>query len=79
MTLQADLVIAINSRKNRVLRVAEAALPPPQYQAFRGLFLDEFGRKGLEWEVERIVAEHERRQGKDLGRPIQAGKEVHHG
>ena len=34
-----------------------SALPESQYQAFRKLFLGEFGRDGLERELERIVAE----------------------
>jgi len=31
---------------NRVLRVAQAALPENQFQAFRRLVLDEFGEQG---------------------------------
>lgn len=69
---------AVNARKNRALRLAEAALPESQFRAFRGLFLDEFGRNGLERELERIVAEQECRNGKDTGRPTHAGKEVPH-
>jgi hypothetical protein len=77
MTLLIALLEAINARKNRALRLAEASLPESQFRAYRGLFLDEFGRNGLESELVRIVAEHER-YGKDSGRPIHAGKEVPH-
>ena len=40
--------------------------------------MDEFGRNGLESELARIVAEYEKRNGKESGRPIHAGKEVPH-
>lgn len=78
MTLLAILLAAVNARKNRVLRLAEAALSESQYRAYRGLFLDEFGRSGLEQELERIVADYEKQKGKEAGRPIYAGKEVPH-
>ncbi len=51
----AAIVDALNARKNRVLLFAQAALPESQFQAFRKLFLGEFGRDGLERELERIV------------------------
>lgn len=52
------LILAlINARKNRLLLVAEAALPAPQYQAFRRVVLDEFGRSGLEKELEKAFQE----------------------
>lgn len=78
MMLLPVLLEAINARKNRALRLAEAALPESQFRAYRGLFLDEFGRNGLESELVRIVADYERRNGKESGRPIHAGKEVPH-
>jgi hypothetical protein len=77
MTLVAVIVDALNARKNRVLRYAEAALPESQYRAYRGLLLDEFGRNGLEGELARIVADFER-QGTASGRHTHAGKEVPH-
>ena len=78
MTLLTILQSAINARKTRVLRYAQAALPESQFQAYRGLLLDEFGRNGLEVELERIVADYEKLTGKVSGRPIHAGKEVPH-
>lgn len=78
MRLQEVLFAEINARKSRVLRYAQAALPDSQFWAFRGLFLEEFGHSGLEGKVERIVADYERLKGKDMGRPIYAGKEVPH-
>ena len=64
------ILVLLNQRKNRVLRIAEAALPETQFRAFRGLLLDEFGRDGLERDLERLVAEAEQRNGQ--GRPIRA-------
>lgn len=56
MVMLQAVVDALNARKNRVLLLAQAALPESQYQAFRKLFLGEFGRDGLERELERIIA-----------------------
>ena len=78
MTLLALLLEAINARKNKALQLAQVGLPENQFRAFRGLFLDEFGRNGLESELVRIVADYEKQKGKDSGRPIHAGKEVPH-
>ena len=78
MRLLPDLLTAVDVRKNHVLRIAQAALPENQFRAFRGLFLDEFGRNGLESDVAGIVANYEKLNGKDAGRPIHAGKEVPH-
>ncbi len=70
MVTQPAILALLNQRKNRVLRIAEAALPQTQFRAFRGLLLDEFGREGLEKDLERLVAERE--QGNGQGRPIRA-------
>jgi hypothetical protein len=78
MRLAERLTEALNARKNKALRIAEAALPESQFRAFRSLFLDEFGRSGLEEDLVRIVAEYET-QGNGPGRPIHAGKEVPYG
>lgn len=73
VTLPAILAL-LNQRKNRVLRIAEAALPESQFRAFRGLLLDEFGREGLEKDLERLVAERE--HGKDRAGQYEQRKEV---
>jgi len=69
VTLHAILAL-LNPRKNRVLRYAEAGLSESQFRAFRGLLLDEFGREGLERDLERLVAERE--HGNGTGRQIRA-------
>lgn len=60
MVTLGAIVEALDARKNRVLLIAQAALPESQYQAFRKLFLGEFCRDGLERELERIVTEEEK-------------------
>jgi hypothetical protein len=57
MVMLQAIVQALNARKNRVLLFAEASLPRERFQAFRKLFLGEFGRDGLERELARIIAE----------------------
>lgn len=56
VTLQLILDL-LGARKNRVLLVAQAALPESQFQAFRQVFLNEFGKSGLESELARIFTE----------------------
>jgi hypothetical protein len=52
----------INGRKSRALLLAQAALPESQFKAFKTLFLDEFGQKGLETDLARVFTE-DRQQG----------------
>lgn len=58
----------IDARKNRVLRIAQAALPQHQFLAFRGLFLDEFGKNGLESELAQVFAERKSSERSGSGR-----------
>lgn len=53
----------IRSRLNRVLTVAEAALEPKRFQAYRKLVLDEFGKSGLGKDLDRLFGNrpHEER------------------
>jgi len=55
----------VNHRVTRILLVAEASLPASQYQAFRKVVLDEFGRNGLARELERLAGQvgSEEREG----------------
>jgi len=57
----AAIVDLIKSRLNRVLLVAEAALPQPQYLAYRKLILDEFGQS-LQRDLDRL---YQQDKGKD--------------
>lgn len=66
------ILAALNARMNQVLLVAEAALPQSQFQAFRKIALDQFGRSGFQLDVENVLSEHSERDG--TGRPIRATK-----
>ena len=67
----------IRSRMKRVLDFGELALTPNQFAAFRKLVLDEFGRSGLESELERVSRGH-RTDRHGMGRHTKQGKEVDH-
>lgn len=47
----------LNMRKNKILLLAESALPESQFKAFRKLFLNELGDKGLEADLVHIFDE----------------------
>lgn len=65
MVSQVQVMELVNYRVTRILLVAEASLPASQFQAFRKVVLNEFGRNGLVRELERL-ADHkgsEEREG----------------
>ena len=63
MLLFEAILAALNCRKNHVLLVAQAALPQSQYEAFRKLFLDQFGKSGFEVDLKAVLIKHQDRQG----------------
>jgi hypothetical protein len=67
----------IRSRMKRVLDFGELALTPTQFAAFRKLVLDEFGKSGLESELERVFRE-QRKDRDGTGRPTLQRKGVDH-
>lgn len=44
----------INVRKNQALTYAQIGLSEHQFKAFRKVFLDEFGKRGLESDLEQL-------------------------
>lgn len=48
------LINLLNRRVNKVLTVAETALSPQQFNAFRKFTLDEFGDTGLIREIRNL-------------------------
>lgn len=54
VSLLSLIVQALDRRKNNLLLVAEAALPQSQFQAFRKIVLNEFGKSGLQTELEEL-------------------------
>lgn len=53
--LIAAIADALDRRKNRLLLVAQAALPPSQFEAFRKITLDELGKSGFQKDVEEAL------------------------
>jgi len=47
----------INPHLNQVLLVAETALPPSQFQAYRKVLLNEFGKNGLVKDLAKFINE----------------------
>ena len=58
-----EIMAALDSRKNKILRLAQAALPPQQFVAFRTLVLDELGNSGFMKDLHQILLKHKDRQG----------------
>ncbi|HNP84229.1 MAG TPA: hypothetical protein PKN47_22410 [Nitrospira sp.] len=54
MVKKAEVLKLVHGHVSRVLLVAQASLPLSQFQAFRTVVLNEFGRNGLEGELERL-------------------------
>ena len=50
-----DIIGLVNSHLGRVLRSAELALSPEQFQCFRRIALDEFGRNGFGRSLARLL------------------------
>lgn len=47
----------LNIRKNKILLLAEAALPERQFAAFKKVFLDELGMRGFEGDLIHLLNE----------------------
>jgi hypothetical protein len=54
MVSKGEVLRLVNGHVTRVLLVAQASLPSSQFQAFRTVMLNEFGRNGLERELEQL-------------------------
>ena len=66
MVTTKTIIDLVKPRLNRVLTVAQAALPDRQFSAFRKLMLDEFGRSGLERELDQVFHQQDKdRQGQE--------------
>lgn len=60
--LSQAIVERPNPRKSRILLVAQAMLPESQFRAFRQVLLDELGKGGFEKELEKVIAEKQRKE-----------------
>jgi len=48
----------LDHRKNKLLLLAQSALPESQFSAYRKLLLDELGKNGLESELKSLFNEN---------------------
>lgn len=56
VTLQAIQKL-LDQSKNEALLMAQSSLPQSQFEAFRKIYLNIFGKNGLEKELARLYAE----------------------
>ena len=56
-----EIMAALDVRKNKILRLAQAALPEHQFMAFRTLVLDELGNSGFMRDLHQILSKHKER------------------
>ncbi len=68
MVKKAHIVELVNRRVTDLLDVAEAALPPDQFRAFRKVTLNAFGRKGLEGELDGLRWPEDDQERNGMGR-----------
>jgi hypothetical protein len=63
VTLQ-EVLRLLDQSKNEALLLAQSSLPQSQFEAFRKIYLNIFGKNGLEKELARLYAE-DRRQDRN--------------
>ena len=65
---KAEVLKLVHGHVSQVLLVAQASLPSSQFQAFRTVVLNEFGRNGLEGELEQLEYQVGAEERNGLGR-----------
>ena len=68
MVSKEVIVELVNDRVKQILLVAEAALPASQFQAFRTVVLNHFGRNGLVGDLEFLDGKLGSQAGNGQGR-----------
>lgn len=63
MVTREDIERLLNTRLSQILLIAESSLPATQYQAFRKLTLNEFGRNGIGKDLDRLFGYNTTRHG----------------
>lgn len=59
--LSQAIVTLLNARKKQVLLFAQSSMSKSQFEAFRRLFLNEFGKSGFEKELARVLADKQQK------------------
>ncbi|MCE7915730.1 MAG: hypothetical protein DYH15_13950 [Nitrosomonas sp. PRO4] len=57
MVALQEILKRLDQSKNETLLLAQSSLPQSQFEAFRKIFLNIFGKNGLEKELVRLYAE----------------------
>ncbi|MBS0299186.1 hypothetical protein [Nitrosomonas sp.] len=57
MVALQEILKRLDQSKNETLLLAQSSLPQSQFEAFRKIFLNIFGKNGLEKELARLYAE----------------------
>jgi hypothetical protein len=73
MVSREDLDKVINERLNQVLLIGQSSVSASQYQAFRKLILNEFGRNGLAKELDKLFGTNTERHGTGRNRLCEEG------
>ncbi len=60
--LYEAIVELLNARKKQTLLFAQSSMSESQFKAFRQLFLNEFGKSGLEKDLEKVLAEKQHKE-----------------
>ena len=75
MVSQSELIACLNEHVGRLLDVAEVALPPDRFVAFRRIVLREFGERGFAGDLRDMCAMFAAgRDGQGRGRTEPGGK-----
>ena len=64
MVTQQEILKLIDQSKNEALLLAQSSLSKSKFEAFRKIYLNIFGKNGLEKELARLYAE-DRRQDRN--------------
>jgi hypothetical protein len=57
MVALQEILKRLDQSKNEALLLAQSSLPQSQFEAFRKIYLNIFGKNGLEKELARLYAE----------------------
>lgn len=68
MIKREEIERLLNARLNQILLIAESSLSASQFQAFRKLTLNEFGKNGMGKDLDRVFGVNTARHGSGRNR-----------
>jgi hypothetical protein len=63
MVRKEDIEKLLNNRIGYLLKVAAVGLPPSQFESFRNIVLNEFGKSGIGKDLDRLFGNNTARHG----------------